>query len=352
MEILRYKSIAILTDESKNLVYKRRITPLIDVGTKLNIEFVLYENVVNVKEIDVLIVQSIPKSLKTLGKITSGSHILVYDIPDYMGVILNNTFLNRLLNCAKRVLKSIITFKIHPYIILRILVKKVDLVVTGSHLQADFFRKDFNKLAVDLVDPVSKLEYYGQKIVHSKKYKVKIVWDGTEPSFLHFYSIINALKRVSKTHDFELIIFTDEFKNKESKTLFEKLSEVIEVRHIYWSQELFNEVLLSADIAIAPIDSSNIFNYTKPANKIISYWAFGLPVICSDIPSYRRISTKDRCFCCKDEVEWIDSLRLLITDHKLRKKMGDLGYDAAWSDYTNEHFARKYLQHLNEFFSA
>ena len=350
MEKYKFKKIAILSDESKKLVFKRRMKPLIDVGKNLNLQFVLYDNKTNLDDVDVLIVQSIPKSLKILNTITNGSHILIYDIPDYMGVILDNRFIYKSLNLIKRLVKSVITFKIHPYIILSKLVNSSDLIFTGSFLQAEFFRKNFNKKTYDLVDPVNDSEYSGAKAKHKRTDKIKIIWDGTEPSFMHFNSIIKPLFDVYKTRKFELIILTDEFKKMKSKLLYEKLKKHITIKHVHWSQDNFNKVLSSSDIAIAPIDKKDIFNFSKPSNKLISYWAFGLPVICSDIPSYRLISTTDKSFCCQNENDWINSLKLLIDNHNLRNKMGEIAYNFSWSQHSKEVFSKKYFNKINELF--
>lgn len=350
MNNLKFKKIAIFTDESKKLVFKRRMKPLIEASKKLNLEFILYDNETNLDDIDVLIIQAIPKSLKILNTITTGSHLLVFDIPDYLGVILNNQFGHRVFNLLKRLIKSVITLKIHPYIILRKLVNNSDLIITGSIMQSDFIRNNFNKTTFDLVDPVNDSELSRKKVQHRKTNKVKIIWDGTEPSFMHFTSIIKPLIKVSKTHDFELIIFTDEFKEMKSKLLYEKLNKHINLKHIHWSQDNFNKVLLNSDIAIAPIDNTDIFNYTKAPNKLILYWAFGLPVICSNTPSYKLISTADKSFCCENESAWISSLKLLIDNHQLREDMGKVAFNYSWSKHSKETYSNKYLQHINEFF--
>ena len=209
MDNLKFKKIAILSDETKNIVFKRRMQPLIDFGTKLNLEFILYDNETNLNDIDVLIVQSIPKSLKILNTIIGGTHILVYDNSDYLGVFLDNRFGYRILNSIKRLIKSLISLKIHPYFILRKLVINSDVIFTGSFKQAEFLRNNYNNKTFDLVDPVNDTEYSGAKAKHRKTDKVKIIWDGLEVSFVHFNSIIKPLFEVSKTHDFELIIFTE-----------------------------------------------------------------------------------------------------------------------------------------------
>ena len=96
--------------------------------------------------------------------------------------------------------------------------------------------------------------------------------------------------------------------------------------------------------------TKDIFNYTKACNKLIAYWAFGLPVICSDIPSYKLISTPEKSFCCETEKDWVNSLKLLIEDHELRSNMGEIAYKFSWSQHSKEAFSNEYFKHINGLF--
>ena len=117
-----------------------------------------------------------------------------------------------------------------------------------------------------------------------------------------------------------------------------------------WNLENFKEKLTEADIAIAPIDVTKKFNRAKPYNKIISYWAYKLPVVASSIQSYKEIIEQGTDgFICENQEQWIKSLSILLNDASLRKKIGENGWMKA-KECSEENFAKKYLEILNESF--
>mgnify|MGYP005995350549 CR=1 FL=1 len=345
---MKYKKIAILSGHSNSIIYKRRILPLEKEGEKYGIVLFKYSDDMN--NVDITIIQGVPNSMKQLRNVFRKSTYVVFDIPDYLGNILNPNFPLKVINTLKMIIRSIMWFRIHPHIVLKKLIKKVDLVITGSEGQLSFLKSRYNKKGLNLVDPINKIEFSGEKKEHKKSNQIKIIWDGTTPSFMHFKTIINPLKEINKKHEFKLVIFTDEFVDDEAKLLYNELEEIIDVEHVYWDEAKFKYEMLDADIAIAPIDNSNVFNYNKPYNKLLLYWAFGLPVVCSNIPSYKSVMNDDKGFCCENDDDWIIAITSLLEDCNLREEMGDKGYRFTWKNHTQEIYANKYFKALNELY--
>ena len=67
--------------------------------------------------------------------------------------------------------------------------------------------------------------------------------------------------------------------------------------------------------------SSSGFLYGS-SNKLLSYWAFGLVVICDSISSYKYIVNKSKGgLISNNQLDWIRNLKLLIKDSNTRDKL-------------------------------
>ena len=58
-----------------------------------------------------------------------------------------------------------------------------------------------------------------------------------------------------------------------------------------WSLENLAMYAEKSKFAIIPIDSNDGFAKLKSENKLLSMWTLGLPTLCTDIPSYLRVTT-------------------------------------------------------------
>ncbi len=112
----------------------------------------------------------------------------------------------------------------------------------------------------------------------------------------------------------------------------------IEVPAIYGaSYPLFTEWIRKEnrwDFAVAPLVDDG-FNRCKSYIKYLDYAALGLPCIFSAIDVFEDVVNEGVTgFCAKDADGWYDAMRLLITDSKLRRKMGDAAYYDVEANHT------------------
>jgi GT2 family glycosyltransferase/2-polyprenyl-3-methyl-5-hydroxy-6-metoxy-1,4-benzoquinol methylase len=96
---------------------------------------------------------------------------------------------------------------------------------------------------------------------------------------------------------------------------------------------------LDLDLALAPLED-NIFNACKSNLRLLEYGACGFPVICSDIVCYRgdlpvtRVRNRYK--------EWMDAIRMHITDPDAAARMGDALRDVVRGEWmlTGEHLLK------------
>lgn len=96
---------------------------------------------------------------------------------------------------------------------------------------------------------------------------------------------------------------------------------------IKWDLNTWQQELAKCDIAIAPCDYVN--QPCKSNNKVTTYMALGLPIICSPLPAYTRlIRTGVNGFVANNDAEWEQYLTIL-KDAEVRRRIGQAGKQIA-----------------------
>lgn len=341
--IIKYYS-----DKSSFIIYKRRILPLKKQLKNIKVEEF---DPKNPNYADILILQAIPNDIDIFNAILNKkySKYVVYDHSDDLGGIINPPFIRKIIWKVLSFIKN----KKHPSILHKELIEKSDLIICGSRMQRDT-AKSINNNTSHIVDCVPKDEYpllYDLSIQKSYNKIPTIIWEGTNASMHQIKVVLEGLITLQEMHNFSFIILSNIYNKKDEDFISYLKNEGLKFTFVEWTLENFKKILTEVDIAIAPIDVTKKFNRAKPYNKIISYWAYKLPIVASSIQSYTEIVTQgEDGFICKNQEEWIKSLSTLLTDISLRKKMGEEGWQKA-KDYSEENFAEKYLEILNEYFS-
>lgn len=346
----KFKKIAIVTNSDSNYIsFKRRMLPLKRYGANYGVKVVKYEE--HEKEIDVIIFSACPKDLKSLRNIYKRKCVLIFDRSDYLGQIFNPNFFNKVFKLLKNITLSILRLKIHEHLILRNVISNSNFLILASDLQASFCKNEFNKSVAVLTDPINSVEYIKSEIKYNNNRQVRLIWEGTEPSFIQLRTIFEPLKKVYSEIDFKLVLFTDIFQKKESIELFNDLKKNLDVDHVPWNVDDFQKTMLKSDIGLAPIDKTNEFNISKPYNKLLSYWAFGLVVVCDNISSYKNIVNKSKGgLISNNQLDWIKNLKLLIKDSNTRDKLRTNGYNYTWENYNENEYSSRYLKYIDDLF--
>jgi glycosyltransferase involved in cell wall biosynthesis len=180
-----------------------------------------------------------------------------------------------------------------------------------------------------------------------------IFWMGMHDNIIYFSEVDPVLEVLAQRHEFTVHFCTskrsgldhgDGFKQdnvariaaKKYPTMFHE-----------WSVDGALEVMATCDLGIAPL-FHNEWCWCKCANKAVNMMAAGLPVVVSDVPSYRAaIEDGVTGRLCYGPEEWETALEELLGDAKQRKAMAKAGKKAAgefkveviakqWSDFLTE----------------
>ncbi len=195
--------------------------------------------------------------------------------------------------------------------------KRVHAVVAGSPRLAEHLERlhPFVRMIEDRIDDL----YFD---VATKKHDgIHAVWCGMHCNIMYFSEIDSVLAEVAKKHDFTMHFITskldgykrsnvDKIKKKPYKAVFHE-----------WSLDTVTAQAAVSDFAVVPLFQSD-WCWCKNSNKVAALSACGLPVIASDIPSYRGfIKQGINGFLCYHDKDWHEALSMLLTDQRLRGNM-------------------------------
>jgi len=105
---------------------------------------------------------------------------------------------------------------------------------------------------------------------------------------------------------------------------------------IPWSEEGEVEAIRNMDIGIMPLPDDP-WEKGKCAYKLIQYMACGLPVVASPVGMNVNVVIEGKNgFLANTEEEWYSSLKQLVLDASLRKRMGEKGFGLVREKFTVE----------------
>lgn len=157
---------------------------------------------------------------------------------------------------------------------------------------------------------------------------VVIGWRGSSTHVEDFAEAQHGLSRILERPNVKLRLIGSSPSNKLPAS---------KVEHTGWIKDIgqFYEAL-DFDIGIVPL-ADNVFNQSKSHLAVIEMAARGIPVIASDMPSYRRaIVHGETGFLVGQKHEWAKYLKLLIENPELRQQMGDAATHRALAYRTTE----------------
>lgn len=341
---MKKRKISFITDNSRNIVFKRRFAPII-YKASAEFEFCFLNNEMP-EPGDIIIFLIIP-SKDWMYKIIDQKKdcFLIYDNTNSVKSYLEPPFFRKIYWG----LKGVFLRRKHPLLSFKHYLKKFDLIVAGSNEQQKYLLSQGFKNVKHLVDPISEKEY-SKKWIKRDNSKIRILWEGTEPSFAQLWTIVDMLILLQKELSFQFMVFCDRPKSKTTIRLKRRLQETLNDFHfIEWQQNKFVEIHQCATLAIAPIDTSQHFNRSKPYNKLITYASFGLPVVCSDIPSYKEFENLHSFVkTASTNSEWIKNIKFFLDDKVRYEELSKEAFNSSWSSYNDSLFVHKYLEIIND----
>jgi glycosyltransferase involved in cell wall biosynthesis len=191
------------------------------------------------------------------------------------------------------------------------MLKRVDAVSVGNPHLARFASRHCPHVTV--IPTVVDAESFPVK-THSERLPVTIGWYGSPDNHWYLGNLANVFQSLHKNFGAGVRFETISSARCESAT--------IPIHWTPWNPALELMDLTHFDIGVMPL-SDDEWARGKCANKAIYYMAAGIPPVVSPIGVNAEIVIHGESgFHASNDKEWLEHLSLLITDAKLRAKVG------------------------------
>lgn len=210
-------------------------------------------------------------------------------------------------------------------------IRSSNTVIAGNRYLQDYAWR-YNKNVKVLPTCIDTFRYMPRGR-SEKKERLVIGWIGTPSTSVYLDSLRDVFRAVaSKYSNVEFVFVGARFEDGH-----------LPVRSYAWKIETEREILGTFDIGIMPLFNDD-WAKGKCGFKIIQYMAMGIPAVASAVGmNFEIIEDASDGFLVKDDPEWISRLSLLITDEKLRNKIGLQGRKKVTERYSLDVNREKFL---------
>jgi glycosyltransferase involved in cell wall biosynthesis len=204
------------------------------------------------------------------------------------------------------------------------LIRRAEVVVAGNEYLAEYAH-NAGARRVEILPTAIDLERYSQNVEGSNDEggsTVGVVWIGQRSTSKFLRPLAPLIERLSA----------------EGKVRFTVIGVSayhigLPMTSVPWSEETEVRSLMSNDIGIMPLTDSS-FERGKCGYKLIQYMACGLPVVASPVGINRElIENGVNGFLAETLEDWEVSIKTLVEDCELRRKLGAAGRRKVEGDY-------------------
>lgn len=205
----------------------------------------------------------------------------------------------------------------------------MDGVIASSPVQSDDVRP-INANVVLIEHPIINFEVS----TYPKKNTVDILWQGYMANVQAMFRLHDILERIHQETEQPIRMIYHSNCPSHTDGMF---------HYSKWKIRDWQKMLAQADIGIVIKPPEDAVQRRKPSNKVLSYMAAGLPVICTPTEADKRIMEHGKTgFFAYTDDDWYVYLKRLIHDADLRQSMGRAGHAAMYAEFTLEKISAKY----------
>ena len=215
----------------------------------------------------------------------------------------------------------------------------MDGVISSSPVQSDDVRP-INPNVVLIEHPIINFDYSS----YPQKSTVDIIWQGYMVNVKAMYRLHSILEKLQKECTQEIRMIYHSNAPTSTEGMF---------HYVKWKIRDWQRMLALADIGIVIKPPDDELQRRKPSNKVLSYMAAGLPVVCTPTEADRLIMEHDETgYFAYSDADWYKALKTLIKDSELRRQMGTLGRQSVYEHFTIAKITRKYLNFFDNILNA
>ena len=205
--------------------------------------------------------------------------------------------------------------------------------IAGGNEYLCRFAKQYNAHVVLLPTCVdTERGHYKQK-AHGAHRPV-VGWTGSHSTLFYLNDLVPLIIELQQEIAFDFLVIAD--KKPELN--------LDDWQFVKWNEATEQEDLLKMDIGVMPL-KTDAWSEGKCGFKLIQYMSLGIPAIADPIGVNKKIINHGtNGFLCATKEEWKASLRTLLVNVEMRKKMGAEGRRKIVEEYSIESQKNKFLR--------
>lgn len=186
--------------------------------------------------------------------------------------------------------------------------------VAGGNDYLCNYAKKYQKNVVLLPTSVD-VEHHHNRTKDQNTQAVVIGWTGSHSTLKYLDNLLPVLRQLSEQTAVEVLVICNQKPDFNLKNF----------RFLSWSEKTEVEDLLRINIGIMPL-VNDAWSEGKCGFKLIQYLSLGIPAVASPVGVNKKIIDQGvNGFLCTTDQEWQEALLFLISDEKVRRRMGAEG---------------------------
>jgi len=217
------------------------------------------------------------------------------------------------------------------------LMKSADHVITCTPYLDEFVKK-YNQHTTDISSTINT-DLYQPKANYAIDADRKFVigWSGSHSTSKYLHLLDDVFVELAKEYSFKLMVMGDASFRLEG----------VEVEALPWKEKYEIKVISQFDIGVYPLPDEQ-WVLGKSGLKALQYMALGIPTIATAIGTIHRIiDNGENGFLVRSKEEWKQQIIDLMTNERLRQKIGKKAVKTVKQFYSIRSNKDKYLEILD-----
>jgi hypothetical protein len=259
---------------------------------------------------------------------------VVYDLTDdYLGLPAGGVK-NRARGVAKFLSGELSRPTLHYRDLMVEMCRRADIVVCTSESQREHVHAVAADKDVRVILDCYDADWAGLKHDHQRSDPPRIAWEGLPFNVETLAILREPLARVPPELRPSIHVITQptfrpyarRFGRRASAEIARAALPGSEVVLHPWDRATVGGQVAGCDIAVIPLPLHDPFAAGKSAQKLISLWAMGMPVVTSATPAYEdAMRTAGLNLACRTAEEWARALTTLLSDEDARRAAAQAG---------------------------
>lgn len=201
-------------------------------------------------------------------------------------------------------------------------IRWADQITVGNLYLANYARK-YNENVV-IIPTTIDMENHHNRTIDFRTEQCIIGWTGSHSTMHYLVDIVPVIKRLESEFDFTFMVISNEKPDFDSKSLVYKK----------WNKDTEIDDLSSFSIGVMPLKEDK-WSQGKCGFKALQYMSLGIPSVISPVGvNVEIVEDGKNGFLASDNEKMYESLKCLLLDSELRKKIGLAGQETIRNHYS------------------